>query len=464
MPSGDGPPIQRHFGITIEEQLVLPTSIFLVGYVVGPLIFSPLSEEYGRQAILLGTFGGYTIFTVATCVSPNWAAFNIFRLLCGVFASSPISVIGGLYADLYDNPIARGRAMAIFMAATTWGPIFGPVVSGFLSYYGWRWPFWFLLIFAGVTWPALVFLPETYGPIILKRRARKIRKQTGSKHVFAPIELEHTSLRDVIVKVLTRPFRMFFTEWIVLFSCLFLCYVYAIYYMFFQVYPLIYIPIYGFGRGQEGLAFLSIGVGAIIACGIYLWWDSYLERARARGATWCRSEEYRRLPLACMGGPFFVIGIFWTGWAARASIHWIVPILGGIPMGIGFLLLFMALINYIVDAYEIFAASAMAAASTSRSAFGATLPFAGRPMFNALGIAWACSLLGFVSLAMCAIPFVFIKYGDKIRDNSKFCAEIKEQKKAKEEKAEEQRRREEYWEKRRAKQRDSDAGLGKESV
>lgn len=350
MPSGDGPPIQQHFSVTVEEQLVLPTSIFLVGYVLGPLIFSPLSEEYGRQSILLGTFAGYTIFTVATCVAPNWAAFNIFRLLCGVFASSPISVIGGLYADLYDNPIARGRAMAIFMAATTWGPIFGPVVSGFLSYYGWRWPFWFLLIFAGVTWPALVFLPETYGPVILKRRAKKIRKQTGSKHVFAPIELEQTSIRDICVKVLTRPFRMFFTEWIVLFSCLFLCYVYAIYYMFFQVYPLIYIPIYGFGRGQEGLAFLSIGIGAMFACAMYLWWDWYLERARARGATWCKSEEYRRLPLACMGGPFFVIGIFWTGWAARPSVHWIVPMLGGIPMGIGFLLLFMALINYIVDA------------------------------------------------------------------------------------------------------------------
>lgn len=65
---------------------------------------------------------------------------------------------------------------------------------------------------------------------------------------------------------------------------------------------------------------------------------------------------------------------------------------------------------------------------------------------------------------MCAIPFVFIRYGDKIRDNSKFCAEIKEQKKVKEEKAEERRKREDYWEKRRARQRGSDAGLGKESV
>lgn len=350
--SGDAPPLQEHFNVSVQLQLVLPTSIFLVGYVLGPLVFSPLSEEYGRQYVMLVTFGLYTIFTMAVCVAPNWAAFNIFRLFCGIFASSPISVTGGLYADLYESPIARGRAMAAFMAGTTWGPVMGPVVSGYLGIYGWRWPFWFVLAFAGVSWIPLVFLPETYGPEILKRRAKKIRKQTGNTDVYAPIELNRTSIRDIVVKVLTRPVRMFFTEWIVLFSCLFLCFIYAIYYMFFQVFPLIYPPIYGFSRGEEGLAFMAIGLGSFFAIGFYLWWDSYLERAKARGAAWASTEEYRRLPLACMGGPAFTIGMFWIGWAARPDVHWIVPILGGVPLGAGFLLLFMALINYIVDACE----------------------------------------------------------------------------------------------------------------
>ena len=93
-------------------------------------------------------------------------------------------------------------------------------------------------------------------------------------------------------------------------------------------------------------------------------------------------------------------------------------------MGIGFLLLFMALLNYLVDAYEIFAASALAAAACCRSAFGAVLPFAAGPMYRKLGIAWASSLLGFASLACCIIPYVFIRYGDKIRANSSFCQEL----------------------------------------
>lgn len=86
-------------------------------------------------------------------------------------------------------------------------------------------------------------------------------------------------------------------------------------------------------------------------------------------------------------------------------------------------------------------------------------------MFETLGISWACSLLGFISLAFCVVPFIFIRYGDKIRANSKFCQELKQQKVEREEKQEERHRREEYWEKRRAKQRgESSGGFEKEVV
>ncbi len=101
-------------------------------------------------------------------------------------------------------------------------------------------------------------------------------------------------------------------------------------------------------------------------------------------------------------------------------------------------MIFFALINYVVDAYEIFAASAMGATSASRSTFGVVLPFAARPMYSTLGVNWACTLLAILSAFMSVIPFVFIKYGKKIRDNSKWCQELK-QKKAENE--EEQRQR-----------------------
>lgn len=136
-----------------------------------------------------------------------------------------------------------------------------------------------------------------------------------------------------------------------------------------------------------------------------------------------------------------VISIFWLAWTARADVHWIVPVLSSIPYGMAYVLVYIGLsmflhsspdivltspVNYLVDAYEIYAASALAAASCSRSLFGVVLPFAVPSMFQNLGIAWAVSVLGFITLAMSVVPFVFIKYGDKIRANSKFCRELKQ--------------------------------------
>ena len=124
----------------------------------------------------------------------------------------------------------------------------------------------------------------------------------------------------------------------------------------------------------------------------------------------------------------YVISLFWLGWSASSQVHWIVPALAGIPFGAGFMLIFMALLNYITDAYEIFSASGMSATSICRSVFGAILPLAARPMYQKLGIAWASSLLGFLSLGMSIIPFAFIRYGHRIRANSKFCQELKSKK------------------------------------
>ena len=270
----------------------------------------------------------------------------------------------------------------------------------------------------------LVFLPETFGPVILQRRAKHMRKSSGNPNVYSPHDFEHKGLMHIFTVVLTRPLRMFFFEPIVLLSCLYLAFVYAIFYLFFEAYPLIFEGVYGLSTGVSGLAFLPIIAGAGAACGLFIWYDHILERAKKRHAPWSDLEEYRRLPLACLAGPLCVVSLFWLGWTAKAGVPWIVPALAGVPFGIGYLLVFMALLNYLADAYQVFAASAMAASSCSRSAFGATLPLAATPMYEKLGIAWASSLLGFVALAGCIIPFAFIRYGERIRKRSKFCQEL----------------------------------------
>ncbi|KAL8946049.1 MAG: hypothetical protein Q9222_007500 [Ikaeria aurantiellina] len=436
LPSGATQYLADYFHVTSQAQLVLPISLFLVGYVFGPIVFAPLSETYGRRMVMVITFGFFTIFTLACAVAPNWPFFLVFRLLCGITASSAIAVVGGLFADIYNDPITRGRAMAFFMAATTCGPTLAPIISGFVSVVTWRWTFWVGLIIAGVSQVFLLFMPETYGPTILTRRAQRMRRETGNPNIFAPIELEKKGARQMITITLTRPVRMVVSEAIILFACLYLSIAYAIFYLYFEAYPLIFQELYGFNTGLAGLPFLAIGVGAFLSTGIFMYWDTKLARAKKANAQWAIVEEYRRLPLACIGGPLYVISLFWLAWTAKRSIHWIAPILSGIPFGIGFMLIFMALLNYITDAYEVFAASGMAATSACRSIFGAVLPIAGRPMYKGLGVAWASSLLGFLSLGMCIIPFAFIKYGDRIRANSKFCQELRAKKKQDEEERE----------------------------
>jgi multidrug resistance protein len=231
LPSGAIRQIADHFHVTNQSLLVLPVSIYLIGYVLGPLVFAPMSESYGRKWIVVATFALFTVFQLGCALAPTYSSLIVMRLLVGIGASTPVSVIGGIYADIYSTPRARGRAVTVFMAATTWGPLAGPIISGFVAPVSWRWAFWSGLIIAGATWPFVLCLPETYGPVVLKRKAERLRKETGNANLAAPVELEpEQSWQEFITVVLTRPVRMFLFEWIVLFSCLYLSVAYAIFY------------------------------------------------------------------------------------------------------------------------------------------------------------------------------------------------------------------------------------------
>lgn len=444
LPSLAIPFIAGHFGVQSQEQRVLPISVFLIGYVFGPLIWGPLSEHVGRRYLTLATFTSFTLFTMGCGLSPTWDALLVLRFFTGVFAASPIAIVAGILADIYGDARERGRAFGIFMIVTTLGPLISPIISGYAAdNIGWRWAFWINLMFAGATLFCICFLPETYEPVLLERRASRLRKQNPDLKVVAPRELEETDMRQLVSVVLARPLRMLFTEPIVACCCAYLGLVYAVFYMSFQAYPIIYQQLYGLSPGQVGLTYLSVGVGAFIAFPVFWNWDSVLERARLRGAAWVEREEYRRLPLACLGGPLFVISLFWMGWSARPSVHFVVPLLAGIPFGAGMILIFFAILNYLVDAYEIFAASANAASSTSRSILAVVLPFATSRMFEQLGIAGACSLLGGILAVMCIIPFIFIWKGEAIRSKSKFCVALQERREKLARKEEERRRRQE---------------------
>jgi MFS family permease len=124
LPSNAIPYICKEFGITSSTAQILPLSMYLVGYVLGPLLFRPLSETYGRKIIMISTFILFTIFTMACALAPNFAALSVFRLMVGINASSPLSVTGGVYADIYADPVSRGRALSIVIGVCSYFLLF----------------------------------------------------------------------------------------------------------------------------------------------------------------------------------------------------------------------------------------------------------------------------------------------------------------------------------------------------
>ncbi|GKZ33079.1 hypothetical protein AbraIFM66950_002854 [Aspergillus brasiliensis] len=159
LPSNVVPDIMREFNVTGSPQKVLPTAVFLIGYVVGPLLFSPLSETIGRRPVLLYSFTVFLLGTIACAFAPNWPAMLVFRFICGAMGAAPQTVVGGVYADVFQTPRVRGRAMAFYMAASSFGPIIGPIISGCSAQYGWRWSFRIDLILVGCSWLSSIFLP-----------------------------------------------------------------------------------------------------------------------------------------------------------------------------------------------------------------------------------------------------------------------------------------------------------------
>lgn len=100
------------------------------------------------------------------------------------------------------------------------------------------------------------------------------------------------------------------------------------------------------------------------------------------------------------------------------------PTIAGLPFGIGIELTFISLLNYVTDAYGIYAASAMASSTFSRSLLAVLLPLCTDTMYTRLGVAWATSLLGFISLVVAVLPFLFIRYGGSIRRRSKLSRKL----------------------------------------
>ena len=257
--------VSETFGVG-EEVSLLPITVFVIGFGVGPMAFAPLSEICGRRPIYASTLLVAVVFIIPCAVAENIGTLIVCRLIDGIAFAAPMTLVGGTLADLWRNE-ERGVPMACFSAAPFIGPAIGPLVGGFTGdALGWRWLYWLQLILSGFCYVLITFtVPETYAPTILARRAKKSRKQTGDSKFVTEMDLDKRPLGERLRVFLVRPFQLLFMEPIVLFISIYMSVLYSLLYMFFIAYPVVYQEGKGWTASSTGLMFIPLAVGVIMS-------------------------------------------------------------------------------------------------------------------------------------------------------------------------------------------------------
>ncbi len=330
-----------------------------------------------------------------------------------------MTLVGGTLADIWKIE-ERGVGMAVFSAAPFMGPTLGPLAGGYLSdAKGWRWLYWLQLILAGAVFILITFtVPETYAPTILAKRAAKMRKETNDPSHVTELDLDIRPFTERLRLFLIRPLQLLFRELIVFLLSLYMSVLYGLLYMFFVAYPIIFQEGKGYSSGKTGLMFIPVAIGVLISacCAPYVNKDYLRRRAHYGGKP---PPEIRLIPMMffCWLIP---IGMFIFAWTSYPHLSWVGPAFGGFCVGLGFIFLYQSANNYLVDTYQHLAASALAAKTFIRSIWGASVVLFTVQMYSRLGDQWASSLIAFIALGCCAIPFMFYMFGERIRRRAKF--------------------------------------------
>ncbi|KAF4767071.1 hypothetical protein HAV15_009493 [Penicillium sp. str.  len=414
--------VMKEFGVsTLVATLGL--SLYVLGYGIGPLVFSPLSEipVIGRNPVYIVTMFLFVIISIPTALVKNFAGLMVLRFLQGFFGSPCLASGGASIGDLYSL-MALPYAMMAWVSAAYCGPALGPLLSGFaVPIKGWRWSL-FESIWASAPVFILMFmlLPETSSATILLRRADRLRKIHNTNRFMSQSEIDQRNMRvsAIAIDALIKPMEITIKDPAVLFVQIYTAIIYGIYYSFFEVFPLVYPTDYNMNLGQIGLVFLCIMVSCMIGIAVYASYIHFWTNRRIRRFGFPVNEAFLIPALPASFGP--TIGLFVFAWTARASIHWIVPTIGITIYGATVFIVMQCIFIYIPLTYPKYAASLFAANDFFRSALACGSVLFAHPLFGNLGVARGVSLLGGLSVIGIIGIWLLYFYGSRLRALSKF--------------------------------------------
>ncbi|PSR81214.1 major facilitator superfamily domain-containing protein [Coniella lustricola] len=403
---------------TTPQIVIGATTSFVVMLGVGPLILAPLSETFGRRTLYLSCFSVFALLQIPTAFSPNIETMIVLRMFSGFFGSVGIANGGGSLSDMF-SPDERASVFGWYLLGPLMGPTIGPLLGGVtVQRLGWRWIFLSLAILCSVNLVfAFLFLQETYSPIILQNRKREQEKSDNESQNTTFYWFEGEDDRPMGVKLrnsFARPLRIL-TQPIIFTMSVYQALIFSTTYSLYTNFEDIYGKIYGFNTEQVGLAYLGPGFGLLFAVRVIVpRIDNVFKKLRDQNGGVAKPEF--RLPLANIGALLIPVSLFSFAWLVQFQVHWIATIIAAFFYGIGQVVIINCTQNYYIDAFEAFAASAVAAGAVFRSVIGGVAPILAPSLFRVSGYGWGISVFGFLAVILAPAPLLFYRFGERIRD------------------------------------------------
>lgn len=418
--------IAAQFGITNSAIIALLTSVFVLAYACGPLFLGPLSEIFGRSRVLQLANLWYLAWNLGCGFAQNEGQLIAFRFLAGLGGSAPLAIGGGVIGDCWRTE-ERGQAIALYSLAPLLGPVIGPACGAWIAERStWRWVFWATsIVDAFIQFLGVLFLRETFAPFLLEQKAKRIRmsmdpEKARTRHVRTAFDTSDRHWRSIFSKALIRPFKLFFREPIIQLLGIYMAFIYGTLYLFLTTIPAIFETTYGEDVGIAGLNYFALGVGLTGASQVNARMLDKIYKYFQKKNGGVGKPEYR-LPSMVPGTFLLPAGLFITGWTAQAKTHWIGPDIGIALVGAGTILNFQCIQTYVIDAFTLHAASALAAVTFLRSCAGFGFPLFAPAMYNALGYGKGDTILAAVAIVIgCPAPWLFWHYGERIRAASAY--------------------------------------------
>jgi len=247
----------------IEKFLVM--SIFLLAFAIGPFVWGPVSEVFGRVRVMQCANLIFLLFNTVCGFAKTKQQMMAFRFLSGIGGSAPQAIGGGILSDCFRAG-ERGTATAIYSLMPFLSPAVAPIMGGYLTQYTtWRWVFWATSIFDALVQVACFFLlKETFAPAILAKKVARLQQLTGNLRLHTKWQGPDHSMKKLIVKSLVRPLIMLGTQPALQAMALFRAYQYGLMYLVLATFNRVFEGAYNQSVGRASLNYLSLGVGFII--------------------------------------------------------------------------------------------------------------------------------------------------------------------------------------------------------